>query len=503
MDEETIMTQTDDEMEIDLRVVLSDCWWGFVKFWWVCALLAMLLGGWKFYQEYIRYVPMYRTSATFTVQTLDLQIMRDSGISSYSFYYDSNTADQLADVFPYILSSDILRKRVAADLGTAGIPASVSATGLPGTNMITLTTTGTDPNMVYDVLLSVVRNYSSVAEYIVGRTKLVMISNPEIPSQPFNRLVWRNEVVKGVLLGCLIGLGWIVLYAVMRQTVRTKEDIRSVLHQKCLGVIPQVTFKKYRNKKINTSVLLNNPHIGNDFLESMRMLCSSLRHSLGDGSVVVVTSTAPGEGKSMTTVNLASVCGGRERRVLVIDCDLRNSGIVHLLRHVPQTKVEEVPGNYLISHVKKLHFDLLTFTNAGANGHWILREHYLRALLDALRERYDLILIDTPPCGIISDASVVAGLSDGVLYVVRQDTVLRSSICAAVDTLEATGVKILGCVLNGAAGGLGGYGENYSYGGYSKYYRSGYYSYGYGHKSGYGKTKADLFSAEEDPSKTS
>lgn len=104
-------------------------------------------------------------------------------------------------------------------------------------------------------------------------------------------------------------------------------------------------------------------------------------------------------------------------------------------------------------------------------------------IFSELKESYDLVLIDTPPCGIISDASIIAGAVEGVIYVIRQDAVMQTAIRTGISAMLETEAKLLGCILNGATGGPGGYGNYYKYGGYNKYYRYGYsrkYGYGYG-----------------------
>ena len=115
-------------------------------------------------------------------------------MSAYSFYYDRETADQLESVFPHIISNPILRQRVCEDLDVEAMPASVTAACVQGTNMITLTSKGGDPQLTYDTLLSVIDNYSYVAEYIIGRTKLVMINEPVVPEKPSNSNAWISSV---------------------------------------------------------------------------------------------------------------------------------------------------------------------------------------------------------------------------------------------------------------------------------------------------------------------
>lgn len=471
---------------VELKVLMSDIWRGVIKFGWIAVALAVILGGLQFYRSYVRFTPVYTVSATFTVQTENKVLSGDNGVSAYSFFYNKNTADQLASVFPHVISSPILLAQVREDLGVDSMPATVTAACIADTNMVTLTANGTDPQLTYDALLSVIDNYSSVADYIIGRTKLVMISEPVVPETPSNQMAWRSSVLRAALIGAVIGVGWIMVYAILRKTIRTKEDIRNILNQNCIGVLPQVIFKKYR-RKINTDVILTNPLIGNDFLESLRLLRGSVRKCLKDGEkVVMVTSTAPDEGKSIVTVNLASIFARNENKILVVDCDLRDSGISALVNEESANeKVEKENELYAIHHIDSLGFDFLSFKDGEKNIQSIIRTAELKKIFSELKENYDLIFVDTPPCGIISDATIIAGAAEAVIYVIRQDAVLQTSIRAGISTMLETETKVLGCILNGATGGLGGYGNYYKYGGYNKYYRYGYsrkYGYGYGKK---------------------
>lgn len=473
---------------VELKILLSDIWRGAIKFGWIAVALAVLLGGLQFYRSYVRYVPEYTVSATFTVQTENKVLSGENGVSAYSFFYNKNTADQLASVFPHIISNPILITKVCEELGVTSLPASVTASCISDTNMVTLTAQGTDSKLTYDTLISVIENYSSVADYIIGRTKLVIISEPVIPETPSNQMAWRSSVLRAALIGAVIGIGWIMVYAILRKTIRTKEDIRKILNQNCIGVLPQVVFKKYR-RQINTDIILTNPLIGNDFLESLRLLRSSVRKNLSEGEkVIMLTSTAPDEGKSVVTVNLASIFAKNENKVLVVDLDLRNSGVTSLISKEANGKiVKSVSGLYEIRHVDELGFDFLSFSAGENNLQSIIRTPYLKKLFEMLKKEYDLVLVDTPPCGIISDASIIAGAAEAIIYVIRQDAVMQTTIRTGISTMLETETKLLGCILNGATGGPGGYGNYYKYGGYNKYYRYGHSSNKYGY--GYGSQK--------------
>ena len=477
----------------------SDFWRGFVKFWWIGVLCALLFGGGMYYKNKSSYVPQYTASATFTVHTQNAVLSGDGGMSAYSFYYDRGSASQLASVFPYVLKSEILQKQVCRDLGVDSMPASVSVTCVDETNMITLTTTGKDPQLTYDTLISVTENYSKVSEYIIGQTKLVMISPATVPTAPSNSVSWRGDTLKGAFIGLLLGVAWIMIYGVLRRTIRTKDDIKRELNQKCIGVMPQVYFKKYKSK-IDKRILISNPLIGNAFLESIRLLRDSVRNAMDSGDkVIMVTSTAPGEGKSVTTINLGAIYAKNGERVLLMDCDLRNSGIRKLIKNNEleiKDKVYDKNGEifYSISRVDKLNIDLLSFNSKEKNLSKLCNISTLQDVVNSLREKYDLIFMDTPPCGMIADAVIAASAADGAIYIIRQDTVMDTNIRRGLDNLENTDVKIMGCILNGTIGGIGGYGSSYSYGygygyGYGRYKK--YYRYNrYYGKYGYGKTKS-------------
>lgn len=468
---------------VELRVLLSDIWRGVIKFGWVALVLAVLFSGVQFYRSYVRFVPEYSVSATFTVHTENKVLTGEGGVSAYSFYYDRDTADQLATVFPFVVSNSVLQAQVCDDLKVSSMPGRVSAKCVTGTNMVTLTCVGSDPQLTYDTLLSVIDNYGSVADYIIGRTKLLMINEPVIPESPSNKTAWRSSVLSAALIGLMLGISWIMIYAVMRKTIRTKDDIRKVLNQHCIGMLPQVIFKKYR-RKINTDIILTNPLIGNGFLESLRLLRSAIQTSLKeDEKTIVLTSTAPNEGKSVVAVNLAAIFAKNEKKVLVIDGDLRNSGIsVFTAEQKSKLVNEHKSKKFSINHIESLGFDLLTFNKGSVTLQKVMRTPEIKELLSTLKQSYDLILIDTPPCGIISDAVIVAGAADAIIYVIRQDAVMQNSIRSGINTMLETDARFLGCILNGAAGGLGGYGGYYKYGGYHKYYRYGSSSkYGYGY----------------------
>ncbi len=459
-----------------IEVYLSDLWRGLLKFWWVCVALAVVFAGFMFLRSYIKFTPKYTVSATFTVQTQDIEATGNS-VSSYSFYYNRTTAEQLSSTFPFILESNLLQETICEDLGVSSIPASISASSVTGTNMFTITAVGSDPQKTYDTLISAIKNYPVVAEYVIGSTQLNMITEPVVPEQPSNRPSYFRRMVFGAGFGILLGIALVVMYAIFRNTVRTKSDIKEKLNQFCLGVVPAVIFRKH-NREINRSLLINNPIVGDGFQESMRALRNSVIQVAGDQSkVIMVSGTAPGEGKTTVSANLAASLSKVERKVILVECDLRNPSLSKLLGNLTIEKAKE-NNDYSVMHIKELNVDYLKFKIEENNIWNYMRAAYLSELFEKLRKIYDYVIVDTSPCALTTDPIIVAEAADAAILVIKQDTIRITRIKYAIENLRAVNVKILGCVLNGASSGIGSYGESYGYK-YGRYGRYGYGKYGY------------------------
>lgn len=484
------MNQTEnikhDSEQLDEKIgfYFSDLCKGFVKFWWVCVLLAVLAGGYKYITGRISYVPYYTSSATFTVST-ENNVNSLSGVSAYAFYYDSATASQLAETFPYILGSNLLQDAVCEDMKIDAMPASLKADAVSGSNMFTMTATGRDPQTTYDVLISAIENYPSIAKYVVGNIKLNVITPAEVATAPSNSAVYKETAFKWAIFGAVAGLVLVLAYAFLRNTVRTKKDIKSELNCETLGVVPQVVFKKHK-MDFNQSVLINNDSVGSGFKEAFRVLRNTFLHSINENEkIITVTSTAPGEGKTTVITNLALSLAEHGKKVLLVDADLRHPSVSGILGFdKDKINYEKVTAKYAVTYLKNYKISFMNILTHGETKDRItLNSHEYKHIFDEVRDDYDIILVDTPPCGLVSDTVFVSQVSDAAMYVIYQDTIRASKIRSGLNNLVASDVKVLGCILNGAVSGVTGYGHDYGYGyGYGYGYKSyGKYGYGYGH----------------------
>lgn len=203
---------------------------------------------------------------------------------------------------------------------------------------------------------------------------------------------------------------------------------------------------------------------------------------------VCVTSAIASEGKSITALNLAISFAETGQRVLLIDGDLRRPNQSRLLDRKASPGLSNVlaglseDGDVIHKEVFP-HLDVIFSGEIPPNPSELLGHEEMRQLLERLSGQYDYIFIDTPPVNVVTDASVLSALLDGVLFVVRRNESESDAVLYAVSQLEFAEAKLLGFILNGADIGSA---SRYGYGKYKKYKKYGYkygsYGYGYGYQ---------------------
>lgn len=455
---------------IDLIRLLDGMWKGLQRHVLLLVLLVLLGAGGLYGRARLSYQPQYLASATFTV-TADMY--------STSSYYNNTTASQLESTFPYLLTSGSLSRIVAEDLGVETLNGSISASVMPNTNLFTIEVRSGDPQAAGAILESVIENYPQVAEQVLGSTVLEMLDNTGVPTEPYNPPDFGRSAVKGAVLGLGLGVLFLLVYALTRQTVQREEDIKKFVHAECLSVVPQVTAKK-RSRAQSWTASIDNPHISQGFLEAIRLLRTRLERSAQRHKVQVllVTSTAPGEGKSTIAANTAMALAMNGKKVLLMDCDIRNPSVGGMLGLKPSKGVYELlSGQARLEEVfqydKAHHIYVLPGGRPCSDAAEILDSQQMRELLQSVRGLMDYVILDTAPVGMLTDTAVLAELADGALFVVKQDYAKTSHIVEAVEQLAESHIPMLGCVLNGVTSSAGGYGYGYGYYGYRRY--------GYGH----------------------
>jgi capsular exopolysaccharide synthesis family protein len=305
-----------------------------------------------------------------------------------------------------------------------------------------------------------------------------------LPSSP----LLSGAVLKlalGLFLGLMLGLVLAYILEALNTSIRRPEDLEAVLHVPGLAVIPRITsgsrngqsqFRKLLGAGRSGRPEAGSPMAGNQTfsigIEAFRNLRTSLIWSDGGESLktLVVTSAAPGEGKTLTAANLAVTLAYDGLEVLLVDCDIRRPR-VHGLFHVPRAPGlmelltasgnPDVPPPPAIRGTSVARLSVLPCGALPMNAANLLSSTRMRVLLQELRERYDIIVLDTPPVLATADAGIVASLTDGVLLVVRAGTTDRNAAQRAFQQLANVGARVVGTVLNDPGGEVAKEGDYY------------------------------------------
>lgn len=208
--------------------------------------------------------------------------------------------------------------------------------------------------------------------------------------------------------------------------------------------------------------------------ESYRTLRTNIQFSSTDAEIqtIVVTSSGPGEGKSTTSSNLATVMAQSGKKTLLIDCDQRKPKL-HKLFEISNEKglsdyiVGEAKFDDVINCTEQEDLYLLTSGTRPPNPAELLASSRMKQFISMLKESFDYIILDTPPVMVVTDAQILAQYCDGCVLVVSSAEVDKQAAIKSKELLDKVNAKILGVVLNKLDTNNKGY-----YGYYYQYYYS-------------------------------
>jgi non-specific protein-tyrosine kinase len=304
-----------------------------------------------------------------------------------------------------------------------------------------------DLRSTYAILLS----YSSGGESNVV-TIVEPASAPTVPVSPSTLL----NTLLAAALGLMVVAGIAFLTEQFDETLKDADGVQEVAGLSTLGTIARMRGAGGRSELYRVVTLL---YPRSSIAEAYRTLRVNVEFAALDAPVhtLLVTSTTPGEGKSVTSANLAVAFAQAGSRVLLVDADLRKPG-VHALFDLPNNvglttmiRGDAVEPEVLSQPTEQANLRILTTGSLPPNPAELLGSQRMRAVLEHLRKSADLVIFDSPPLQAVTDAAVLSAFVDGTLLVVRAGHSKRGPVRNARETLTRAGANVLGVVLNGVA----------------------------------------------------
>lgn len=468
---------------------------------WLVILAGVIGGvlayGWTDYST----APVYQASAMFYANNA---ISVGSGSTEFASKISLGTAKDLIASYVVILNTretlnDVI-DYAGLDYSYGQLKGMLSASAVGDTEIFQITVTSTDPEEAEVIANAIVEIWPKRISTIIEGTSIKVVERAIVPTYSIGASA-TSGAVKGALVGAVLCAGLIVLLELLDITIRSVTDVEQVCRYPVLTMIPNMGSssggghyyntkgKKKKEKKKSAFAqdkgkVLFGEDIHFEAAEGYKMLRTKIQFSFADENdshVIGVSSALAGEGKSVTAINLAHSLAQLEKKVILIDCDLRRPSVA------PRLELKREPGlsNYLTRQVnisdvlqrcklsERGSMNVIVAGKTPPNPVELLSSSKMEKTMEALRAHYDYIILDLPPIDEVGDAMAVSKLADGMLIVVRQDYCDRNVLGSAIREFEFADTRILGLVLNYSHDN--GYGRKY--GKYKKYYKKYRYRY--------------------------
>ena len=488
------------EIEIDLQRLLK----ALLNKAWIIILVAVLFAVGAFIGTHMLVTPLYKAAAMFYVNnsSIDVGDVSISGITSG----DISASKNLVNSYIVILRTRQTLTEVIdyadLDLTYGQLQGMVSAASVNGTEIFQVVVTSPDPEQAKAIADAIAYLLPKRIGSIIEGTSAKVVDSAVVPVAPSSPS-YTGNAMKGFIVGFALTAGLIVILELLDITIRKEDDITQSCPHPVLAAVPDMEAQSrggyygYGKKKVYDTTSpkkqrrleLVGGNISFAAAEAYKLLRTKIQFSFADEGncrIIGVSSALHGEGKSLSSVNLAYSMSQLGKRVLLIDCDMRRPSVADKL------PINKTPGlsDFLTGQnqadnmiqfcgirEEEEAFHAIASGVTPPNPMELLSSARMEKMLERLRDSYDYIILDLPPVGEVGDALAASKLTDGMLVVVRQNYCDRIALNTAVRQFEFVDAKILGVIFNCTNEDGSSYGKKYYRGKYIKRYYNKYHHY--------------------------
>lgn len=478
--------RVNNKVQIDLwkliRYLLKRCW--------IMIILAVIgFGAMYYYTEKTSY-DTYTAYGTLYVNNNNPNTTN----YQYTSSADLATAVQLLDTYMVVIKSnkvmDAVAEQLEYNIPSAYIAKTLSMGSVNDTGVMRVFCTTTDPHLSMDICNAVMDVAPAEIIRVVGAGSCEVIDYATLPELANEHGAMKKGVL-AAMVGAVLGACVLIVVFLLDQRVTQEKDLTDNYTPPLLATVLRMDEKsKGRKKKRKKKGRLHDPDAMGNYLinedtseiitENYKHLRTNLRFAVikQDSKVIVVTSAVPGEGKSTVSANIAIVSAMNNQKVLLIDADMRKPR-QHILfgldshdQGLSTALVGAVAVGDAIRYNVRENLDIMPAGIVPPNPSELLNSPAMDQMLAGLSMNYDLIIMDTPPVNVVTDALVRSDKIAGLLFVVRQNYSEQREIRRALESIELTNAEMLGFVYSAVELSKGGYYyRHYYHKYYNKYYK--------------------------------
>ena len=440
-------------LAFDIPTILMDL----KKVIWIIFTLSVPIALLSYVMESRKFVPQYETDASLIVTTRGVNNNKLAGI---------DIGSKIAKRYTNIIASDVLKKKIAEDVGVPMYEFSISAECVESSNLFKIKVIANSPYKAFKVIHSVMKNYTTITDYFPDETYVDVLTEPAIPTNSFTSPPSKTIIVINLVLVFCGLVGLCAGLSCLKDTIRFGTDVEDKLSVSYLGDINLVRKRerilkksKNSNNQQGESNLINQPDADPSFVESVFRTSRRIRYNMDriNAKTLLITSTGADEGKSTIAVNIALALAKQGKRVVLVDLDLKCPELYRIIQIPDEYKCslieymekDDVDVESIIGIVPETGIDAVLNREVAEKSTELLSGDRINALFDFLKERYDYVIIDTSPMSVSSDTEAIAGAADAAIMVLKVHESSAKKINDELDIIYRCQTEIIGCIING------------------------------------------------------
>lgn len=394
----------------------------------------------------------------------------DSTNNATATLNDVNASQKLTTTYSEIAKSELVLNQVVENLGlaTSGKDLSKNVTVKPveDTSILNVQVKDLDAAKSAEIANEIAKVFMAEIAEIYKLDNVSQLSIAMAPAAPAN-----NTLTRDIILAVVIAILGVTAIAFLRfyldDTVKHSDDVEKIFGLPMAGRISKSDNKEAKDgdelivEKLPKAIVS----------ENIKSLRTNLQFTAIDKDIktILVTSTNASEGKSFVSANLATSFAQADKRVLLVDCDLRKGRVHRLFRILNKRGLSNLltddlkNTNDYIHETKIPNLSVITCGTYPPNPSELLASRKNKRLMSNLRARYDIVILDGAPINGLADSVILAGLVDETLVVVKDGNTAKNDLMTAKDALEKVGARIAGIVFNMVNRKTSKYYNNYYY----------------------------------------
>ena len=390
---------------------------------------------------------------------------------------DINMSQKLATTYSEIAKSELVVNQVIDNLGLSmsvkELSRNISIKPVDDTAILSITAKDENARLSATIANELAKVFTDEVKKIYKIDNVTQLSVAVKPNAPANNTLTRDIILAAAIAILAVG-GFAFLRFYLDDSVKDTDDTEKTVGLPVAGRVSKGEVKSGRRNHADELIAEKSPKA--IVSENIKSLRTNLQFTAVDKTLktILITSTNASEGKSFIAANLAISFAQADKRVLLVDCDLRK-GRVHKLFGVSNTKglSNLLTGNLkdfskYIKPTKIKNLELITCGTYPPNPSELLASRKNRQLIKILRDYFDVVIFYGAPVGGLADSVILSSLVDGTLVVVKNGSTSKNDLIAVRESLDKVGAKVLGLVLNMTNHRSSKYYNNYYYYGDSK-----------------------------------